>query len=426
MAADAATFFESFFRELERRGLPFVILHGYEHLPAQMPSDIDYAVRGVDLPKLLPIQREIAARLGWVLASDVRAKLFARYAVFFNAEDPVQFIQLDACGHYVERGRLVMRDEELLARPGRHRFFNIPAPAAEFGYLLAKALIKQKPMAASLAQLRRLHDADPPGTQAQFARLLGQPPGGLDDWLQRPAADWDEQLRPRIRAHTRFGLANWLREGGRAIRRIVQPAGLHVVICGPDGAGKSTIIARLGTLACFRRQRPFHFRPHVFDPSHGPAVTQPHAQLPRAAGWSNLKTLYYFADHWLGYWLKVFPAKVRNELVIFDRSFEDLLIDPRRYRLSGATTLAGLLKRLAPRADFTVVLDAEPAVIHARKPELALEELRRQREALRQLAAATPHCAVIPAAESPERVEHLVRKRLIQFLAEREEQRLPT
>lgn len=424
MAADAATFFESFFRELDRRGLPFVILHSYENLPECMPSDIDYAVHSVDLPKLLPIQREVAAQLGWLLASTVRANLFARYSVFFNAQDPSQFIQLDACSHYVEQGRLLLNDEDLLAGRGRHRFFNIPAPAAEFSYLLAKALIKPKPIARSLAQMRRLHEADPPGTSERFEKLVGELPGGLNGWFARPATEWDEQLRPRIRSHTGFGLPNWLREGGRAARRIRQPAGLHLVIFGPDGVGKSTLISRLGTFACFRRQRQFHFRPHLLDQSSGPAVTQPHARPPRPAGASNLKTLYYFADHWLGYWLKVFPARVRNELVVFDRSFEDQLIDPRRYRLSGAGALAGFLKTFVPKPDFTVILDADPELIHARKPELAIAELRRQREALRQLATTTPRCVVVSAAEPPERVEHVVRQHLIRYLAEREAQRL--
>ena len=33
-----------FFRELERRSIPYVILHSYEELPQRIVSDIDYAV----------------------------------------------------------------------------------------------------------------------------------------------------------------------------------------------------------------------------------------------------------------------------------------------------------------------------------------------------------------------------------------------
>ena len=425
MPADAATLFEGFFRELERRDIPAVVIHGYENMPEQMPSDIDFAVRCQDLPKLLRIQREIAARQGWVLASVVHAKLFALYTVFFDAQDPSRFIQLDACGHYVERGCFVLRDEEFLQARRRNRGFSIPPPATEFGYLLAKALIKSKPIGPALTRLRTLHEADPAGTSAMFSRLVGAASGRLSEWFRRPAEEWNRDLRPRVRRRTRLGPVNLMREAGRAFRRILRPAGMQLVIFGPDGAGKSTLISRLGTLSCFRRQRQFHFRPHLFDKKSGPVVTRPHAQSPRPVFSSLAKTLYYFADHWLGYWLNVFPARVRNELVIFDRSFADQWIDPRRYRLAGVEAWARFLKRLLPKPDFTVVLDAEPEVIHARKPELAIEELRRQREALRNLAAATAHCAVIPAAESPERVEQLVRQKLIAFLAGREQRRHP-
>ncbi len=422
MDSDAASFFESFFRELGKRGIPFAILHGYEHLPEQMPSDIDFVVRCEDLPKLLPLQREIARQQGWVLASVVHAKLSAQYAVFFDPADASRFIQLDACGHYVERGCLVLRDTQLLHGCRPYRFFNVPAPASEFAYRLAKALIKNKPLSPCLPRLRELWEADPAGAEDHFKKLVGDSADPLPAWFSRPAVEWEQALRPRIRAHTRFGPANLARECVRACRRILRPVGLHIVILGPDGVGKSTLIAQLG-LPCFQRVQQFHFRPGVLGKKASGTVTQPHAQPPRSRAVSIAKTLYYFADHWLGYLGKIFPAKVRNELVVFDRSFEDVFVDPRRYRLSAGSAFARFLKQLLPPPDLTFVLDAEPELVHARKPELAIEELRRQREVLRQLAGRTPRCVVISAAEPPEQVARAVRQQMITFLAEREKHR---
>jgi thymidylate kinase len=425
MAFTAADFFEAFFRELGRRGIPFAILHDYEGLPEQMPSDVDYVVRCADLPQLLPIQQGIARQHGWVLAMVVQAKLHAQFAVFCDATDPSRGIQLDACGHYVERGCFVLRDDQLLSGCRAHRFVKVPAPASEFGYRLAKALLKGKPMEAQLPCLRQLWEADRAAVELRFKGLFGASIGTVSDWLARPAAEWERQLRPRLRARTRFGPLDLAREALRAGRRMGRPAGLHLVILGPDGVGKSTLIARLG-LPCFRGTTQFHFRPDVFGKKSavGP-VSQPHAQPPRSAVASLAKLLYYFADHWLGYVLKTYPAKVRRDLVIYDRSFEDVFIDPRRYRLSGGAGLARSLNRLLPRADLTIVLDADPEVVHARKPELPVEELRRQRALLRELAGHSDRWFVVSAAAPPDQVARVVQCRLIASLAEREARRHP-
>jgi thymidylate kinase len=426
MPFTAANFFEAFFRELGSRGIPFAILHDYEALPERMPSDIDYVVRCADLPRLLPIQQEIARQHGWVLASVVQAKLHAQYAVFFDATDPARFIQLDACGHYVERGCFVLRDDQLLHGCRPHRFLNVPSPASEFAYRLGKALLKGKPLEPQLETLRKLWEADRDGVEGCFQGLFGRDAGSVGDWLRRPSAEWEARLRPQIEARTRFGFADRLRESARTVRRIRRPVGMHLVILGPDGVGKSTLIARLG-LPCFRGVTQSHFRPGVLGKSKpaGATVSEPHAQAPRSTLASLAKTVYYFADHWLGYVLKTCPAKVRRDLVIYDRSFEDVFVDPRRYRLAGSSGLARWLSRLLPRPDLTIVLDADPELVHARKPELAVEELRRQRQVLRQLAERSGSWALVSAAATPDQVARAVQDRMLQFLAQRESRRHP-
>ena len=420
MPSDAASFFESFFCELAKHDIPFVILHGYEELPDQMPSDIDYAVRCEDIPRLLNIQRGVARQHGWVLASVVQAKLYAQYAVYFDPQEPSRFIQLDACGHSVELGCFMFRDDQLLHDRRPHRFFFAPNPAIEFGYLLAKALIKRKPMSRYLPRLQRLWESDPQGGTKIFHDLVGDTVGDPKDWFSKPASEWEEQLMPRVYARTRFGILNSLKECFRAVRRILRPVGMRIVIMGPDGVGKSTLIAQL-CLPCFRRMKQFHFRPGVLGKKiTGAPVTQPHAQVPRSRAASFAKTFYYFLDHWIGHILKTFPSKVRNELVVFDRSFEDIFIDPKRYRLAGAETMARILRRFLPKPELTIILDADPAIVHARKPELSLEELSRQREVFRQLAGRLPRCIVISAAQTPEQVVRAAHTGMLAFLSDRE------
>jgi thymidylate kinase len=74
-------------------------------------------------------------------------------------------------------------------------------------------------------------------------------------------------------------------------------------------------------------------------------------------------------------------------LVIFDRYYDDILCDPRRYRYGGPLWLARFGRWLVPKPDVTFYLNASPETIQSRKQEVSLEETRRQVAAYESLAA---------------------------------------
>ena len=91
-----------------------------------------------------------------------------------------------------------------------------------------------------------------------------------------------------------------------------------------------------------------HFRPMVLHKrthDDAAAISTPQGRVPRNAFVSWLLIFYFFADHWAGWLLKVLPAKIQSSLLVFDRNFDDLLVDERRYRLSGTSLLVRILRR---------------------------------------------------------------------------------
>jgi len=352
MRCNSSDIFRLFFRELEERDIPYVILHSYEHFPEHVTSDVDYAVLTKDLSKLAGIQAALAERHGWRLAQAIEAHIYSLYTVLIDPEEPRAFLQLDACGHYVERNCFFVSDTGLLEHRRRFGGFYVPAPAAEFCYLLAKAVGKFQPLAPRLPHLRALWEQDPAKTEEQFRNLCGPIQGPLEEWFAKPPAAW-ELLGPVILRRNRFGWPDRAREAFRVWKRVRQPEGLHLAVLGPDGSGKSTLLERIAPLIerpFFRHRLVFHFRPNIFEPDKNDTpVTYPHALPPRNQIAGAAKLLYYFADHLAGYFIKVLPAKVRNELIIFCRSFDDLLIDPHRYRLAGTSWLARVLRRPTAR-----------------------------------------------------------------------------
>jgi hypothetical protein len=111
-------------------------------------------------------------------------------------------------------------------------------------------------------------------------------------------------------------------------------------------------------------------------------------------------------------------------LVIFDRYYHDLLIDPLRYRYGGPMWLARFLGRLVPPPDLLfLVLDAEDGVILSRKREVPLEELRRQRAGYQQFITGDRRAALVTTDKGVQKTTEEATRLIVEYLAERFEGR---
>ncbi len=173
----------------------------------------------------------------------------------------------------------------------------------------------------------------------------------------------------------------WRRPGGAG--------GCYVVVAGPDGTGKSTVVdhLRAGLASPVLH---LHHRPRVLGglTTHAGPVTEPHKYPPYPRPISLAKVLYLFADNLLGWILRIRPVLRRGGTVIMERGWWDLAVDPARYRLRPHPRLVATLGRLLPSPSATVLLLADTDVLTARTDELDPAELARQVAAWRALPTA--------------------------------------
>jgi thymidylate kinase len=406
-----------FFETLDREDIRYCVLHSWGKLPIALESehDLDLAIHPDDARKLPIVFRTLTER-GYVPLQRLNYEFRASAFIFGWFEDlaPKNLMVDFACDHR-ESGVIWKSGEALVA--GRQKVDGIwvADPATEFSYLLTKKVSKgfmSPRVAQRLVELVEMLGL--PNAENIASELFGdgRKKQVLQACLDRRFAEMLSSLKPVLlrRATSRHPLKAiryFLEEGVRLSRRCRRPTGVSLVFLGPDGVGKSTLVAGLldALKPVFRLDQTFHWRPGVVVPIRDGdgALSNPHDDPPRGAMLSVLFLLGFFLDFWVGHILRIRPLLTRSGLVIFDRYYYDVLVDSKRYRYAGPKWLLRVMALFLPNRDELVfVLDAPEQVILSRKRQLPEEELRRMRVDYRQLSTRLKQCYLIETQSGPQ------------------------
>ena len=428
------------FARWKTAGIAFVVLRNYQQLPQATGHDVDVLVANGQITEAEHILIESARAAGFHLSN--RAK-FSPISLFFFNPETLDQSQFDLFHTLNWRGLTLLPARAVLNWRVDRGLFAIPHPVHEginnlMGRQIYHGYVKEK-------YKEFIHDVFaryPQEAETKLRRMAGK------KVAVKITTAILENNWPEVEAQTgalRRGLtlqrglfrpvetvSQIFSDARRLIGRAFTPPGVTLVLLGPDGCGKSSVARRLfdelhGTFYQ-DKSRHVHWKPAVFlrqRRAERPATTDPHGQQPR--GWlaSQLALFYHWSEYLAGHLLQFFPTLFRCGLVLIERHHYDFEVDPRRYRLQSPGWLARLAFRCLPKPDLVFVLDAPPELLQARKPEVTLEESRRQREAYLKLAARLPHARVIDATQPLELVINNIVLETLSYCEKRQARRTP-
>jgi thymidylate kinase len=434
--------------DLQREQIPFWVMDGFGD-GAFDPVDVDILVPRAVLPSRIgtviqqSCQRNGATMISWDRDHQFVVACPADAADHSPIAPAAAFLRIHLRPDYRRVGRYFYDGAAVLAaQPTRAgddaEAHATPLSPREFACYLIEKIVKCSLTPAHERTLTKAFAKDPDGAAAEIRRFWSAASASLieaaarsGNWevVRRAQGDLRRELRRGAFVRRPFWTVGY--KFSKGIRRVVEyirpSTGLHVVMLGPDGVGKSTVVEvlqrDLAPAFCGIEYGTFApaLLPHKPPPDGG---GQPHAKPPRSLPASIIKALWWIVYYSLGYHFTTRPILGRGGLALNHRYCVDAIVDRRRYRYNGPDWLLTLAWRLARKPDLVFLLDAPPEVVQARKKEVAFEETVRQRDAYRKLVEPMVNGHVIDSTQPVADVAGDVERVIVHFMAERTARRL--
>ena len=416
-------FLVNLFRRFNDSEIVFCVTRNHELLPEVVPDDIDILVDKDHMPAIDSIIKSVTGD-DFLLIKRIKRNYHIQYYITSNEElknsinenRAAEIIQLDFVSELQWKGIPYLKAKEVLHHRVPQKDFYILQPHHHIAHVMYHAMLDKNHIKQEYASIIQSgFEAHNKNIMRCLLPLLGSK---LCKQItcSVQADDMQKLLSLRNRVMLRLILhpvhatqltVFIIRKYLRISKAIMYPPGCLVTAVGPDGVGKTTLLARcrLALSNCYDPVIDIYMGWKEFilptkrillallklksssnkrKETNQDRESIQHTVEPVEPSWThNFSVIHYFADLWARYVVKIRPILARGGFVSCDRYFYDVLT--QNVWLTNNHISRWILIKLSPSPTLTIIFTGDAATITARKNENTVEGTEKQIQAFRIL-----------------------------------------
>ncbi len=352
-------------------------------------SDLDLLIDRKQLYRFLEIIRA-GSRINRI---HIHQKSFVTFvSVYFEDQS---YLELDLINRFDRKGIIFMDSEEVLEHATTNKEgIKVPFTGHHFEYIMLFYMLNGSKTDDKYIQYFATYTFEERAKIFAYVRPKYDLIINTLDELLITNHRIQEEVMEEIRSYPVNRGFRKLRNRIRYLRDLLSDflnnRGITITFSGVDGSGKSTVLEEVKNILQKKyrqkivviRHRPSLF-PILSALLYGKKRAEAKAQsiLPRQGTNRNIVTsffrfLYYYTDYVIGQFYVYIRYTLRGYTVLYDRYYFDFIIDARRSNISLGRNFIRMGYNFIFKPDVNFFLYAEPEIIHQRKQELDLQDIR--------------------------------------------------